>query len=86
MFGDFALTEAFHFEPVAIYGKAENLNFLFISVRAKYYIGGSGFNLLAGPQGSMILDEMNPAYKRMGFKLWSRIRWLKEFFLEQDIQ
>jgi len=69
LFGDFTITEAFHFEPAVIYGNADNLNILFIPVLAKYYLGGTGFNLIAGPQGSMILDEMDPAFKRLGWDL-----------------
>lgn len=65
--GDFALSEAFHIEPAAIYGKADNSNVLFIPVLVKYYIGGSGFNLMAGPQGTIILDEINPAFMRLGW-------------------
>lgn len=69
IFGDFTLSEALHIEPAAIYGNAENLNILFLPVLAKYYLSGSGFNLIAGPQGSMILDEIDPAFKRMGWDL-----------------
>lgn len=67
--GDFALSEALHLEPALIYGNAENLNILFLPILAKFYLGGSGFNLIAGPQGSMILDEMDPAFKRIGWDL-----------------
>lgn len=67
--GDFKLSEAFHLEPSAIYGHAKELNVLFIPLHAKYYIGQSGFNLLAGPQATMILDEINPRVKRIGWDL-----------------
>ena len=67
--GDFKLSEAFHLEPAAIYGNAKESNILFIPILAKYYIGHSGFNLLAGPQATMILDEINPRVKRMGWDL-----------------
>jgi opacity protein-like surface antigen len=67
--GDFKLSEAFHLEPAAIYGNVKKSNVLFIPVLAKYYIGQSGFNLLAGPQATMILDEINPRVKRIGWDL-----------------
>ncbi len=67
--GDFKLSEAFHLEPAAIYGYAKDLNVLFIPIHGKYYIGQSGFNVLAGPQATMILDEINPWVKRIGWDL-----------------
>lgn len=67
--GDFELSESFHVEPAALYGKAENSKMLFIPVLAKNYFGGSCFNLMAGPQGTLILDEINPSYKRLGWDL-----------------
>lgn len=67
--GDFKISESFHLEPAAIYGKAKESNILFIPIHAKYYIGKSKFNLLAGPQASMILDEINPSVKRIGWDL-----------------
>ncbi len=67
--GDFKLSEAFHIEPAAIYGYAKESNVLFIPLHAKYYIGQSGFNLLAGPQATMILDEIHPSVKRIGWDL-----------------
>lgn len=67
--GDFKLSEAFHLEPAAIYGYAKELNVLFIPIHGKYYIGQSGFNVLAGPQATMILDEINPWVKRIGWDL-----------------
>ncbi len=67
--GDFKLSETFHLEPAAIYGYVKDLNVLFIPLHAKYYIGQSGFNVLAGPQATMILNEINPWVKRLGLDL-----------------
>lgn len=67
--GDFKLSERFYVEPAAIYGYAKESNILFIPIHAKYYIGQSGINLLAGPQATMILDEINPSVNRLGWDL-----------------
>ena len=67
--GDFKLSESFHLEPAAIYGKAKESNILFIPIHVKYHIGESKFNLFAGPQASIILDEIFPSIKRLGWDL-----------------
>jgi len=67
--GDFKLSETLHIEPALIYGHVKNLNMLFIPIHAKYYIGQSGINILAGPQGTFIIDEINPWVKRIGWDL-----------------
>lgn len=67
--GEFQLFEALHIEPGAIYGNALDSNILFFPLHFKYYIGQSGFNLIAGPQATMLLDEINPRIKRLGLDL-----------------
>lgn len=67
--GDFEFSEAFHVEPAAIYGKAENSDMLYIPVLVKYNLGQSGINLLAGPQATMLLGEIHPRVKRIGWDL-----------------
>ena len=65
--GDFAFSEALHIEPSAIYGFTREINMLYIPVFLKYYIADSGISVLAGPQGSIILDEISPLVKRLGW-------------------
>ena len=69
LLGDFKLSESFHVEPGLIYGNVKDLNVLFIPVHAKYYIGQSKINILAGPQATFIIDEINPWVKRLGWDL-----------------
>lgn len=55
---DFELSESFHLEPAVVYGNANEANTLFIPVLVKYYIETSGFNIQAGPQGTLVLDDL----------------------------
>ncbi|GHA35394.1 hypothetical protein GCM10007103_16210 [Salinimicrobium marinum] len=66
---DVPLSGSFHLEPAVIYGNAEELNLLFVPVLAKYYISESGFSLLAGPQGTIILDEVGNNVNTFGVDL-----------------
>ncbi len=66
---DISLSESFYLQPAVIYGNAEDSNLLSIPLLAKYYISYSGFNLLAGPQATIILDELPGTVKSVGFDL-----------------
>lgn len=55
---DIPLSSEFYLQPGVLYGNAEESNMLYIPLLVKYYIAGSGFNLQAGPQASIILDEV----------------------------
>lgn len=67
--GDFKLSDSFYLQPAAIYGNANGSNVLFIPIHAKYYLGESGVSVLAGPQGTLLLDEIDPTIKRIGWDL-----------------
>lgn len=66
---DVPLSGSFRLEPAIIYGNAQELNALFVPVLAKYYLAESGFSFLAGPQGTIILDELLAPVNRFGFDL-----------------
>ncbi|WP_435136517.1 porin family protein [Formosa sp. A9] len=66
---DFGLNENFHIQPEVIYANAEEMNFLYIPVLAKYYISNSGFQLLAGPQVNIVLDELIDGLNNVGLDL-----------------
>lgn len=82
--GDFTLSETLHVEPALLFGYVKDLKVLFIPVHAKYYIGQSGFNVLAGPQATLIIDEINPWVKRIGWdlSLGAGYDFSDEFFLQ----
>lgn len=66
---DIPLSEAFYLQPSVNYGNAEEANLLSIPVMLKYYIADSGFNVLAGPQANIILDERPGTVKALGIDL-----------------
>ncbi|WP_121666648.1 porin family protein [Mesonia aquimarina] len=54
---DIGVSENFHVQPELLYGNAGEGSALFIPILAKYYIADSGFAILAGPQGTLDLEE-----------------------------
>lgn len=66
---DIPLSETFYLQPSVNYGHAEDSNILSIPLLAKYYISNSGFNLLAGPQATIILDQIPGSMKAVGIDL-----------------
>jgi len=58
---DFTLSESFHLQPSVNYANADEVNFLVVPVLAQYYIENSGFYLQAGPQATLILDDVSIA-------------------------
>lgn len=66
---DIAISEAFYLQPGVIYGNAEDSNIISIPVLAKYYLLNTGFNLLAGPQVTIIPDELPGTVKPVGVDL-----------------
>lgn len=66
---DIALSEAFYVQPSVIYGNADDSNLLSIPILAKYYVANSGFNLMAGPQATIILDQLPGYIKALGMDL-----------------
>jgi hypothetical protein len=81
---DVPLSGSFHLEPAVIYGIAEELNVLFVPVLAKYYISESDFSLLAGPQGTIILDEVGDYINTFGvdFTFGASYDITERFFLQ----
>ena len=65
----FSLTESFQLEGAVNYVNAEDSNFLQIPVLLKYYVGSSAFNIQAGPQASIILDEVYGPVSKFGLDL-----------------
>ena len=66
-FADFDLSSDFSIQPGVNYGKVQDSEgILFIPVLAKYYVGDSAFNLLAGPQASIILEDTGDEINAFG--------------------
>ena len=66
---DISLSEEFYLQPSVVYGNAEDSNIISIPVLAKYYLLDSGFNLLAGPQLTIIIDDLPGTVKAAGVDL-----------------
>lgn len=66
---DIALSEAIYLQPGVVYGNADDSNIISIPVLAKYYFLNTGFNLLAGPQVTIIPDELPGTVKPVGVDL-----------------
>lgn len=67
VFADVDLSESFMLQPGINFGQVEEtVSFLFIPFMVKYYIGGSGFNLQAGPQATINLEKVIDGYNRLG--------------------
>lgn len=66
---DIPLSESFYLQPSVIYGNAEDSNILYFAAMGKYYVAGSGFNIQAGPQLSLILDEVGGDINTLGIDL-----------------
>ncbi len=66
---DIALSEVFYLQPSVVYGNAEESNIISIPVLAKYYLLETGFNLLAGPQVTIITDDLPGTVKAVGVDL-----------------
>ncbi len=54
---DFTVSDQFHVQPSALYTNVDDTSFLQIPVLGKFLIGEGGFNLQAGPQFNLILEE-----------------------------
>lgn len=66
-FADFELSPSFSLQPGVNYGKVQDSDgMLFIPVMAKYYVGNSAFNLQAGPQASIILEDTGDEINAFG--------------------
>lgn len=66
---DIPLSNDFYLQPGVTYGNAGDSGILFIPVVAKMYIANSGFNLQAGPQASLILNEVRYNTNVLGIDL-----------------
>ena len=63
---DLGISDNFHVQPELLYGNAGEGSFLFIPVLAKYYIAESGFSIMAGPQGTLDLEDGGEGYNSFG--------------------
>lgn len=66
---DISLSEEFYLQPSVVYGNAEDSNIISIPILAKYFLLDSGFNLLAGPQLTIIIDDLPGTVKAAGVDL-----------------
>ena len=63
---DIGINESFHIQPEVLYGSANDASLLFIPIMAKYYVGDSGLSLMAGPQGTLDLEDSVDGYNSFG--------------------
>jgi len=63
---DIDLNGALHLQPEVLYGNINDGSVLYIPVLLKYYISESGFNLMAGPQATIDLEEGQDGYNSLG--------------------
>ncbi len=54
---DIPVSDQFHVQPQALYTNIDDSSFLQIPILGKYLIGEGGFNVQAGPQFNVILEE-----------------------------
>lgn len=54
---DFTVAGSFHIQPEALFTLAEGRKFIAVPVLAKWYIGDTGFQLMAGPQANFHLED-----------------------------
>ena len=66
---DITMSESFHIQPEVNYANAEETSFLYIPVLAKYYISDSGFQVMAGPQANIVLEEAMEGINNFGLDL-----------------
>lgn len=62
---DLSIDEQFHIQPELLYASADEANALVIPVLAKYYVA-SKFNLQAGPQLAINLEEKEEDFSNFG--------------------
>lgn len=65
---DFELTEQWHIEPKILYANYSDAGFLHAPIFAKYYVTNS-FNVQAGPQLTVVLDDPFNTIKEIGVDL-----------------
>ncbi|HBT10087.1 MAG TPA: OmpW family protein [Leeuwenhoekiella sp.] len=63
---DIDLNGALHLQPEVLYSNVNDGSVLYIPVLFKYYISESGFNLMAGPQATIDLEEAEEGYNSLG--------------------
>ena len=60
------VSDKFSIQPEVLYGNINDGSVLYIPVLFKYYISESGFNLMAGPQATIDLEEAEEGYNSLG--------------------
>jgi len=65
---DIPATEKLHIQPSVLYANANDGNFLIVPVMAKFYVADK-FNLQAGPQAQLILEEAVEGISNFGLGL-----------------
>tara|TARA_R110000751_G_scaffold40436_1_gene95706 strand:- start:3141 stop:3668 length:528 start_codon:yes stop_codon:yes gene_type:complete len=63
---DINLNGSLHLQPEVLYGNINDGSVLFIPVLLKYYISESNFNIMAGPQATIDLEEGGEGYNELG--------------------
>ena len=65
---DFGISEAFHIQPELLYVNISDSNALFLPIMAKFYVVDK-FNLQAGPQFTISLEDSITDFARVTFDL-----------------
>jgi len=81
---DFTVSDQFHVTPSALYTNIDDTGFLQIPVLGKYLIGEGGFNVQAGPQFNLILEETADDFSSLSVGLTGGLGYdfTEKFFAE----
>ncbi|UBZ08340.1 porin family protein [Salegentibacter mishustinae] len=80
---DYQFNENWHLQPSVNYFNVEEIDFLSIPVLVQYYIENSGFYLQAGPQATIVLEDV-PTTNEFGLDAAFGIGYhiTQDFFIE----
>lgn len=65
---DFKLSDVLHVQPAVLYASVDEADFLHIPIMFKYYVAEQ-FNIQAGPQGSLFLEDTEDTINSFGLDL-----------------
>ncbi|MDT0293846.1 outer membrane beta-barrel protein [Mesonia ostreae] len=66
---DIDITESFHLQPSLLYGNSCDTNFIYVPLMFKYYVANTDLNIQAGPQGTVILEDLGDFKNQLGLDL-----------------
>lgn len=80
---DFKLSDVLHVQPAVLYASVDEADFLHIPIMFKYYVAEQ-FNIQAGPQGSLFLEDTEDTINSFGLDLGAGLGYdiNENFFVE----